>query len=157
MPPEPTEKKAWYDAAGLKFSCTQSGNCCTGPPGYVWLSDGETEAIAAHLGLDVAEFRKRHARRASGRWTLDELRNERGEYDCVFLTRDEPGRAGCSIYGVRPSQCRTWPFWPENLRSASIWRRVASTCPGMANGLEGQGTHYDASQIRTICDRTPKK
>ena len=37
-------------------------------------------------------------------------------YDCVFLKEDpERGRKTCSIYPVRPLQCRTWPFWPENL------------------------------------------
>ena len=32
-----------------------------------------------------------------------------------------PGRAVCSIYRARPAQCRTWPFWPENLLSKRDW------------------------------------
>ena len=32
LPPPPT----WY-ADGLRFTCTQCGNCCTGQPGFVWI------------------------------------------------------------------------------------------------------------------------
>ena len=148
--------KTWY-AEGLSFACTQCGNCCTGPPGYVWFDDDEAEAIAAHLGLEVGEFRRRHARSLFGRWTLDERCNGDGLYDCVFLERDDEGKAGCSIYPVRPSQCRSWPFWPENLRSSTAWQRAAVTCPGMAKGLKGQGKFYTVEQIRTIRDQTPDK
>ena len=40
----------------------------------------------------------------------------------------------CSIYLVRPLQCRTWPFWSSNLTSAEAWNRAAKTCPGMNRG-----------------------
>ena len=30
----------WYED-GLRFSCSQCGNCCTGPPGAVWFTDNE--------------------------------------------------------------------------------------------------------------------
>ena len=42
--PEP-----WYQD-GLHFSCTRCGHCCTGEPGYVWVTDEELAAIAAHRG-----------------------------------------------------------------------------------------------------------
>ena len=105
----------------------------------------------------MGEFRRRHARSLFGRWTLDERCNGDGLYDCVFLERDDEGKAGCSIYPVRPSQCRSWPFWPENLRSSTAWQRAAVTCPGMAKGLKGQGKFYTVEQIRTIRDQTPDK
>jgi len=64
--------------------------------------------------------------------------------DCVFLKR-EAGKATCSIYPVRPLQCRTWPFWTENLRSESAWEsRHERVCPGMNNGQ-----HHDLVQIET--------
>ena len=40
-------------ADGLRFECTQCGNCCTGPPGRVWFSEEEGEAMAENLGVDV--------------------------------------------------------------------------------------------------------
>ncbi len=40
----------------------------------------------------------------------------------------------CAIHEVRPNQCRTWPFWTENLRSQAAWERAAERCPGMDSG-----------------------
>jgi hypothetical protein len=40
----------------------------------------------------------------------------------------------CSIYPVRPVQCRTWPFWNINLKSPDNWNTEAMTCPGMNCG-----------------------
>ena len=125
----------WY-ADGLRFECTQCGNCCTGPPGAVWFNAKEGRQLAETLGLDEATFRKRFARRLDDGWSLQERETEHG-YDCVFLDRSTlPGKAICGVYEARPSQCRTWPFWPENLRSPRAWattKRV-TPCPGMDSG-----------------------
>ncbi len=118
-------------AEGARFECFQCGNCCSGSPGYVRFSPEESERMAAHLGIDVDEFLRRYARKRGGRWSLKEIETE-GGYDCVFLARDaETGSARCSIYPVRPEQCRTWPFWPENLKSPEAWESAAEGCPGM--------------------------
>ena len=124
----------WY-AGGLRFSCTQCGNCCTGPPGSVWFTDAEAAAIAGRLGIEIAEFYKRYANKVDGRWSLKETLVGSG-YDCVFLDRTPSGAALCSIYGDRPTQCRTWPFWPENLTSRRTWEQVKrrTPCPGMDTG-----------------------
>ena len=156
MSPKAAEKELWY-ARGLNFTCTQCGNCCTGSPGYVWFDDAEALAMAEHLGLAVDEFRRLHARRMYGRWTLEENCNAQGQYDCVFLTRDERGAAGCQVYAIRPTQCRTWPFWPENLRSRRSWTRASATCPGMTNGERGEGLFHSGEQIRKTRDSNPPK
>ncbi len=127
--------KEWY-ADGLRFECTQCGNCCTGPPGAVWFSDEEASSMAEQLGLDEHEFRLRYAHRIEGRWSLIERKTEHG-YDCVFLDRTTtPGKATCSMYSVRPMQCRTWPFWPEMLESKRAWTsfKRGTPCPGMDSG-----------------------
>ncbi len=144
-----TERDEWF-RDGLSFRCTQCGNCCTGPPGFVWFDEEEAQAMAAYLKLEVNEFRRRFARFQFGRWTLGEIKRE-GRYDCVFLRRDRDGKALCSVYPVRPQQCRTWPFWPENLRSRRDWDESAKTCPGMKNG----GDFYPADQVRIILDSNP--
>ena len=36
----------------------------------------------------------------------------------------------CTVYPVRPLQCRTWPFWPENLSSKQSWDHAASAVMG---------------------------
>ena len=111
--------------------------------------------MADHLGLDVDAFRRAYAKREHGRWTLQEIRTGRGEYDCVFLRRDEQGKALCSIYAVRPTQCRTWPFWSENLRSQRAWRAAAKTCPGIERGLSGTGKFYPVDQVRVMVAENP--
>ena len=88
----------WYKD-GLRFRCTQCGDCCTGAPGYVWVTDDELETIAKYLGQPVAEVRELYSRKARGKRTLREKDNG----DCVFYDRQR----GCTIYPVRPRQCRT--------------------------------------------------
>ncbi|MCC6579177.1 MAG: YkgJ family cysteine cluster protein [Phycisphaeraceae bacterium] len=142
----------WY-AQGLHFTCTQCGNCCTGPAGYVWFTDAEAHAIAKHLGITLQQFIRRHTRRHGRRQSLTERKTPAGEYDCVFLVTDpDTGRRTCSIYPVRPQQCRTWPFWPENLETEADWLHAAIRCPGMTAGLRGEGQHHTYQQIRIIRD-----
>jgi uncharacterized protein len=149
------EKQEWY-ADGLRFTCTQCGHCCTGPSGYVWFSDAEAAAMAAFLKMAVPQFLAKFAHQVNGRWSLNETLTEHG-YDCAMLRRDSDGKAICSIYSARPMQCRTWPFWPENLRSNDDWLRAAQRCPGMAEGLKGQGALYPVEHIRVIRDSNPRK
>ena len=143
--PEP-----WY-SPGLTFKCTQCGNCCSGPSGYVWFTDEEAERMAAFLGVTLEAFYERYTRDVAGRASLDEIKRKRGQYDCVFLRRDDDGKALCSIYSVRPTQCRTWPFWPENLRSRRAWDEAARTCPGMART---DGDFVPVERIRILAGRT---
>ncbi len=124
----------WW-SSGLRFECTQCGNCCSGPPGAVWIDEADERAMAAEVGLDPDRFRERFTRRIGSRRSLVEVRD--GErFDCVFLDRRPDGKAACRVYRARPVQCRTWPFWPENLESPQAWeetrRRVP--CPGMGTG-----------------------
>lgn len=118
-------EQPWY-ASGLKFTCTQCGDCCTGAPGFVWVTDDDLEAIAAHLGRPVAEVRDLYSRKARGRVTLREKANG----DCVFYD----SKKGCTIYPVRPPQCRTWPFWDSNLETPEEWQKTCDKCPGSGTG-----------------------
>lgn len=132
-------KEKWY-ADGLKFTCTQCGNCCSGPPGFVWTSADERRKIAEHLGMDLEVFNKTYTHRVGNRHSLKE-QGQGENLDCIFLETNG-GERTCSIYTVRPVQCRTWPFWTENLRSGSAWDSAADGCPGM-----NQGKHHDFVQI----------
>lgn len=129
----------WY-RDGLRFECTMCGNCCTGPEGVVWFTAAEGRAMAEALGIAEADFYRDYARRLDNRWTLVERVVERGGralHDCVFLDHDlVPGKAVCRVYQARPGQCRTWPFWPENLTSRRAWESAKrrAPCPGMDTG-----------------------
>ena len=126
--PEP-----WYQD-GLRFTCTRCGNCCTGAPGYVWVSDEELAALAAVGGESVDEVRDLYTRFTSRGRTLREKANG----DCVFYDR----QAGCTVYAVRPAQCRTWPFWESNVATPQAWEHTCTVCPG-----SGQGELISAEEI----------
>jgi len=138
----------WY-AGGLRFACTSCGNCCTGPEGAVWVDEREIEVLAARLGLEPHVFVERYTRRLGRRRSLTERRTEHG-FDCIFLDRTSvPGKAICGVYEARPTQCRTWPFWPELLESPEAWEQARrdTPCPGM-----GQGPLIPIEQIRISRD-----
>lgn len=119
---------------GLRFACTLCGNCCTGPPGYVLYSDAEADAMADGLGLARPEFDRLYTHDTREGRSLTERRTEFG-FDCIFLDRETvPGKAVCGVYEHRPAQCRSWPFWKENLRSPRYWRSAGRTCPGLNTG-----------------------
>lgn len=114
----------WY-ADGLRFKCTECGQCCTGAPGYTWVSDEEILAIADHLGLSLEEFGKKYLRYVNGNYALLE---KAITYDCIFL-KDKK----CQIYHLRPKQCRTFPWWARNLSSPEEWQEVAQYCEGISH------------------------
>ena len=121
----PPMSEPWY-AEGLNFTCTRCGKCCTGEPGFVWVTDEELAAIATFRQEPLGEVTQLYTRRSKGRRTLKEKANG----DCVFFERGE----GCTIYSVRPPQCRTWPFWDSNLATPEDWERTESVCPGSGEG-----------------------
>lgn len=128
---------------GLRFSCTQCGNCCSGPEGYVLVSDDEARSLAARLSLSVQEFIDRYTRITPEGRSLVERLGAQG-LDCVFLDRESiPGKATCSVYEDRPKQCRTWPFWESVIRSRAHWENSKRTCPGI-----GKGRLYTVQEIR---------
>ncbi len=110
------------------------GNCCSGPEGYVLVDDAEAAAIASHLNLTVNDFLDRYTRSTSAGRSLTEKLSSFGQ-DCVFLDRDTmPGKALCSVYQIRPKQCRTWPFWKSLLVSRKKWELAKRMCPGIEKG-----------------------
>lgn len=117
-------RQEWYKE-GLRFECQRCGACCTGAPGYVWVTDEETDAIARFLGVPREEFARKYLRRAGSRDSLIELSDGR----CIFYMGDF-----CQIYPVRPSQCRTFPFWETVIASPESWQRSQKACPGIGKG-----------------------
>ncbi len=119
-------KKVWYEG-GLHFKCTGCGDCCTGAPGYVWVTNAEIEAMAESLEMNLEKFGKKYVRLVGIRKSLVEF----GNGDCVFF--DNKTRK-CQVYEKRPRQCRTWPFWHSNLTSPDAWDGIAEHCPGCNRG-----------------------
>lgn len=122
---------------GIRFECKAEGRCCAtrGGYGYVYLSCSDRRRLAGHFKISMAEFTARYTNKVDG---LHELRYT-GK-DCPFLQNNR-----CGVYDARPLQCRTWPFWPENMNSEVWEKEVASWCPGV-----GKGKLYTAEEIRNI-------
>ncbi|OGW46523.1 MAG: hypothetical protein A2078_06420 [Nitrospirae bacterium GWC2_57_9] len=122
---------------GLRFQCQGDGKCCVtrGRYGYVYLSFNDRRRLAAHFGISTVQFTERYAVKEDGLYLL---RYE--DKDCPFLAQ---GR--CAVYEARPWQCRTWPFWPENMNKRVWEHEVLAYCPGA-----GKGRLYTAEEIEDI-------
>lgn len=113
----------WYKD-GLRFKCTECGKCCTGAPGFVWLTLEEMEAIAKFLDIPLDLFKRKYVKMRNNRYSLIEKKSQNNA--CVFLEGKK-----CQIYPVRPNQCRTFPWWKENLNSEESWKLAALECEGI--------------------------
>ena len=140
-------KGKWY-RDGLRFTCTGCGNCCTGEPGYVWVTREEIRRIARHLDRDDEWLPEDILRRVGFKYSLTEKDNG----DCAFLQSTGNRKRVCSIYSVRPLQCRTWPFWSINLKNPSSWACAGETCPGMNNGKQYDHDAIEALRLKKSWD-----
>ncbi len=129
------DHRRFYDD-GIRFQCQGDGKCCLnhGRHMYVYVGFGDRRRLALHLGMSVPEFMKRYTAASDGMVHLKDP-----ERDCPFF-RDNR----CGVHEARPWQCRTWPFWPENMKPAA-WREVCATCRGI-----GRGRRYSPEEIRAI-------
>ena len=120
----------FYLQQPLRFSCNRCGECCaTAGEYYAQLNEAESEKIREHRQLSRSWFRRRYLRRLDdGGRVLVSAANER----CIFLNSD----GSCRVYPVRPLQCRTYPFWPELVNSATAWQRESRRCEGINRGPE---------------------
>jgi Fe-S-cluster containining protein len=113
---------------GLQFECTRCGKCCTGFPGFVYLSEPAVKLIADFLDETVERFLIKYTKTVSifheNRLSLIEKSN----YDCIFWDKI------CKIYPVRPYQCRSYPFWKKHLVSKREWDKAGRFCPGINRG-----------------------
>ena len=134
--------KPWY-REGLSFTCTLCGACCTGAPGYVWVSIDEIERLVSARGESLEKFGEQFLRRVGDRLSL----TERPNGDCVFWDAG----SGCTVYEARPDQCRTWPFWTQNIETAEDWEATRQVCPG-----SGQGRLYSVGEIEAAAARSPE-
>ena len=96
---------------GIKFECQGSGNCCVsrGSYGFVYLSKEDVKNLSINFNLSSDKFIKKY---------------------CSIFLEDKR----CSVYTSRPVQCRTWPFWPENMNSKTWNNEISKNCPGIGKG-----------------------
>ncbi len=128
---------------GIKFKCQGSANCCIsrGNHGYVYLSKDDLNKLANFFNLNKNEFKKKYCKITNGFIHLKEFKKNKG--NCLFLINNR-----CSVYRARPIQCRTWPFWNENMNAKTWNKEIALFCPGV-----GKGRRYTKESILKILEK----
>ena len=119
-----TYTRPYFFDQGLHFECQRCGACCTGEPGFVFVDKRKIMQIAKYRSQEVSCFIDTFLYPFGSGYSISEHADGR----CIFFQK------GCTIYPVRPTQCRAFPFWFENLRSLKKWRRATRECPGIDKG-----------------------
>lgn len=114
---------------GLRFECTRCSKCCRYDPGYVFLSYSDLQLLLQGTGMEKADFMKTYCRAVLINGTYRLSLKEKSNYDCIFWNNE-----GCEVYEYRPLQCRSFPFWEENVKSSDRWKWVGASCPGINRG-----------------------
>jgi len=126
-------KQFYYE--GIHFECTGCGECCRLGEGFVYPTDEDIRFMAHYLDMSLSEFADRFLEVHKDEFVL----TSEGD-DCIFL-KD----GGCTIYSARPTQCRTYPFWPANMKSNYRWKLTREDCEGI-----GKGRLYEREEIEII-------
>ncbi len=125
------------------FRCRDDcSRCCEINGGYVFVNAANIHRIARFLKRSEAEVIQEFTYPVGEKRSL----KDRDGKACIFL--DTRGR--CSIYPVRPLQCRTFPFWPQNVKSEKRWHQVMEDCPGI-----GEGKSYNKEAIEAVFNGAP--
>lgn len=175
----------WFqDRSSLPFECTSCGKCCQ-TKGHVYMNPDEFEAAANLLEVSKQDFIQQFASHKSVEtksngeervWIrlrddsqLSENDQSKESHGCIFLKEDNT----CRIYEARPTQCSTYPFWPDLLASKKAWndevRRLEvdesttsdnttdATLPpkwtpeiGGCEGMQRIGDEYDDEEVNPI-------
>jgi uncharacterized protein len=117
--------KFWEN--GIQFECQGSGQCCVSRGGYgaVYLTLDDRRRLAKELKISTSSFTREYCDLENEVWKL----KTSSDPNCVFLEGKR-----CGIYHGRPTQCRTWPFWPEILNAKAWDKEIVAFCPGAGKG-----------------------
>jgi uncharacterized protein len=120
------EKFSFYFDPSACASC--GGHCCTGESGYIWVDYPQIEAIADFLDQSIQDFATIYLKKVKHRYSLIERKRvAQNDHACIFF---DDTRRQCSIYPVRPRQCRTFPFWDQFRNDLE---EVKKACPGIVS------------------------
>jgi len=100
------------------------GHCCRGESGNIWVNHQEIIQICSLLQTNPVDYIQKYLNRIDNRFSIKERFTEHG-FECVFF---EGPQKLCSIYAVRPLQCRQYPFWEHFKKHTG---HVIKECPGI--------------------------
>ena len=119
-------KKDGFEFGFDEIKCAScDGNCCIGESGYIWITPLEIESLALFLKLSVSEVKKKYLDKIRYKYSIKEIKTKKDNYSCVFFDLEF---RRCSIYDLRPSQCRSFPFWEHFKKNKE---EVIKECPAI--------------------------
>lgn len=102
-----------------------AGNCCIGESGYIWINKNEIEALAKYLNIDSEILKEKYFFKVGYKYSIKEVKLGENSFACCFFNLK---RKQCMIYDVRPTQCRTFPFWDYfKINENEVYKE----CPGI--------------------------
>ena len=110
MDDKPIKRKEGFPFSFFPDLCKEcQGKCCKSAdkPSYLWITLEELDRIASFLNISKPDFKKNYLNCENGLHNIKDIKIN-GVYSCIFL--DTQSNL-CSIYEVRPKQCREYPFW----------------------------------------------
>lgn len=110
---------------GLRFACQRGCVNCCDQDGYVYLTEDDLKRAARFVGMSAPAFEKKYVYRTRHQMRFRKPRDKQ----CPFLEGH-----GCSIHPAKPTQCRTFPFWPELVENRAEWNKASRFCPGIGKG-----------------------
>ena len=131
MTPKPivyTKKKGFHFSFNPEFCMQCFGYCCCGESGYIWVNQNEINQISSFLKINIIDFLHDYCTKVNNRYSINEYFSGY-DFKCVFFNTEDHN---CSIYRVRPKQCREYPFW-EFFKEHTD--ELIKECPGI-------GKHY---------------
>jgi uncharacterized protein len=109
----------------VRFTCQRGCINCCDQQGFVYLTEDDVKRIAKFTGMTQRAFEAKYIYRTRQQRRFRKPRDKQ----CPFLVDH-----GCSIHPAKPTQCRTFPFWPELVEHPKEWNRTARYCPGIGKG-----------------------
>jgi Fe-S-cluster containining protein len=91
----------------------------------VYISEDDLKRAARYVGMSARKFEAQYVYRTAHQMRFRKPRNRQ----CPFLVD-----GGCGIHPAKPTQCRTFPFWPELVEDRQEWTRTGRYCPGIGKG-----------------------
>lgn len=135
---DPYWNRSYFFDQGICFECQSCGFCCTGAPGIVRVTIEDINRISDYISISSDELLQCYLYPYKNIFSI----REREDGACLFYEN------GCRIYPVRPVQCKTYPFWFNNLRSEQSWQKTKKACPGI-----GKGVLHTKEQILALLNR----
>lgn len=115
-----------YNYKFTPSACASCGGaCCIGESGYIWIKYPEIVKMAEFLELTIEEFATMYLKKVKHRYSLIEKKLDEDNYACIFFDNEIKQ---CTVYLVRPLQCRTFPFW-ETFKGDIT--ELKKECPGI--------------------------